>query len=191
MCTSYLTSTCNSVNHSQTATMVCITKKISLAYFCYSCRQATVYAAGILYSFLLMMLSVYVTTQRMIILQQATDYYSFNICCIESLQCISCVIKFNSKRKLSNYIYRTTPLFLSTHQKISTKNDLWVSCTCTPGKGPVGTLFGLVPHFTAHRNQNIYYYSGWSEQWQPTVRQIHCIISANKVTPLFWLHRKL
>ena len=121
MCTSYLTSTCNSVNHSQTATMVCITKKISLAYFCYSCRQATVYAAGILYSFLLMMLSVYVTTQRMIILQQATDYYSFNICCIESLQCISCVIKFNSKRKLSNYIYRTTPLFLSTHQKISTK----------------------------------------------------------------------
>ena len=63
-------------------------------------------------------------TQRMIILQQATDYYLFNICCIESLQCISCVIKFNSGRKHSNYIYRTTPLFLSTHQKISTKNDL-------------------------------------------------------------------
>ena len=108
----------------------------------------------------------------------------YNICCIESLQCISCVIKFNSGRKHSNYIYRTTPLFLSTDQKISTKNDLWVSCKCTPGKGPVGMLYGLMPRLSAHRNHNIYYYSGWNEQWQPTVRQIHCIISANKVTIL-------
>ena len=144
--------------------------------------MCAMYAAGILYSFVFMMLSVYVTTQRMIIFQQATDYYPFNICCIESLQCISCVIKFNSGRKHSNYIYRTTPLFLSTHQKISTKNDLWVSCTCTPGKGPVGMLYGLMPRLSAHTNHNIYYYSVWSEQWQPTVRQIHCIISANKVT---------
>jgi len=43
--------------------------------------------------------------------QQATDYYPFNICCIESLQCISCVIKFNSKRKLSYYVYKTLHFF--------------------------------------------------------------------------------
>ena len=65
---------------------------------------------------------------------------------------ISCVIKFNSKRKLSNYMYKTTPLFLSTNQKISTKNDLWVSCKCTPGTWPVGTLCCLMPCFTVHRN---------------------------------------
>ena len=34
---------------------------------------------------------------------------------------ISCVIKFISKRKLSNYIYKTTPLFLSTNQKFLQK----------------------------------------------------------------------
>ena len=47
--------------------------------------MCAMYAAGILYSFVFMMLSVYVTTQRMIILQQATNYYPFNICCIKSL----------------------------------------------------------------------------------------------------------
>jgi len=116
-------------------------------------------------------LLVYGNYQWVVIILTLITYWllcPFNICCIESLQCITCLIKFNSKRKLSNYIYRTTPLFLSTHQKISTKNDWWVSC--------ISALLvkDMLEHCMAsclallYIEITSYYYSGWSEQWQQT-----------------------
>jgi len=135
--------------------------------------------AGISHSFVLMMLSVYVHHQKddyqqvflfyqvsvcvqsspsvwqlslSCDIQLPADYYTFQHLMYRTTAVLSCVIKFNSKMKLSNYIYRTTPLFLSTHQKNSTKNGLWVFCKCTPSTGPVGTLYGLMPCFTVHRN---------------------------------------
>ena len=162
--------------------MFCTTKKISLVYFCAHANKPWYLLAVVLVYRAHLYMS---TTRRMIInkyfikcllvcnhllygnycwvvvLFTCWLLYPFNIWCIYRITAvyISCVIKFNSKRKLSNYIYRTTPLFLSTHQKNSTKNGVWVSCKCKVQdllEHCMASCLGLL-----YIEITSYYYSGW------------------------------
>ena len=117
MCASYLTWTCNCASHSQAAThdLHHTQKKYITSIYLYSCKHATMHVCYVLPSNVAVILYSFVCVYH-----QKDDDHSTSILSSVCVQSSSPTLQLHIQDH-SNYIYRTTPLFLSTHQKILPK----------------------------------------------------------------------